>query len=204
MQQLIVEVEEALVAEGFSEVAPGEGGLELEGTGSLAPPDFIGSRALAREQDDGVEGGEGGEITLHGCANVAGTGEVDLFASEAVEPEERARNDSAIKEVRIASRWAELEGHGAGFGVPGFVGEVVGGKAGSVEEALVARFLEEITEAGESVTSDFGGSGEILAGIGEAVAGNSAVGGLDTGVEDPFSCLRNRLGFDGTQPKIIL
>ena len=49
VEQLIVEVEEGLVAEGFAEVSPGEGGFELEGTGHFAPPDFVLRGTFARE-----------------------------------------------------------------------------------------------------------------------------------------------------------
>ena len=69
-----------------------------------------------------MEGVKRGEIVLHSGADFAGAGEVDFVAGDAIDPEQGAGDDSAIEKVAVAAAGAELEGHGAGFGVPGFVG----------------------------------------------------------------------------------
>ncbi len=53
-----------------------------------------------------MEGGEGGEVALHGGADVASAGEVDLVAGDAVDPEQGAGDDSAIEEVAVAAAGA--------------------------------------------------------------------------------------------------
>lgn len=155
-EDAFVEVEEMGVGEGFAEVAPGEGGLELEGAGHAGPPDGVRLGDLFRQKEDGVEAARGGEIALHRKADVAGVSEPELFASKPVEPEEGAGDDPTIEKVAVAGGGAELEGHGKALGVPGGVDEEGSGAAGGVEKTAFACFFEEITEAGDSVTSDFG------------------------------------------------